>query len=179
MYKRSTSGWLKHFDFIILDMLCLQVSFLLSYIVRHGLHNPYAVPIYRNMAIFIELADICIMFFFSTLKNVLKRGYYKEFTITVKHMGLLELLSVLYLFSVQGGDSYSRIALYLMGIIYAFLTYCVRTLWKLLLRDRMETGGKRNLLIVTKSVEAHELLDEVRNNNYEMFNITGIAITDR
>lgn len=29
MYKRETEGWFKHYDFILLDMLCLQIAFFL------------------------------------------------------------------------------------------------------------------------------------------------------
>ena len=35
--------------------------------------NPYSHVLYRNMAIFIETADIVVIFFFETLKNVLKK----------------------------------------------------------------------------------------------------------
>ena len=36
MYRRKNKGWLKHMDFIILDLLCLQVCFALAYFSRHG-----------------------------------------------------------------------------------------------------------------------------------------------
>ena len=63
MYKKSSSGWLKHFDFIVLDMLCLQLAFVLAYILRIGLSNPYETEIYRNMTIFLMFADVVIIFF--------------------------------------------------------------------------------------------------------------------
>lgn len=73
MYKKGSKGWLKHFDFILLDMICLQIAFLLAYVIRHDSGSPYIVPLYRNMAIFMELLDIVVMFFYETLSNVLKR----------------------------------------------------------------------------------------------------------
>ena len=30
MYKRKSDGWMKHFDFLLLDIVCLQIAFLLS-----------------------------------------------------------------------------------------------------------------------------------------------------
>lgn len=102
MYKKGSKGWLKHFDFILLDMICLQIAFLLAYVIRHDSGSPYIVPLYRNMAIFMELLDIVVMFFYETLSNVLKRGYFREFAATVKHVLLVELFSVLYLFTMAG-----------------------------------------------------------------------------
>ena len=36
MYKKKTQSWVKHVDFIILDMLCLNVAFVAAYLYRHG-----------------------------------------------------------------------------------------------------------------------------------------------
>ena len=49
MYRRDAKSWLKHFDFMVIDLLVLQVAFVLSYILRHGLRNPYNIPVYANM----------------------------------------------------------------------------------------------------------------------------------
>lgn len=43
MYKKGSKGWLKHFDFILLDMICLQIAFLLAYVIRHDSGSPYIV----------------------------------------------------------------------------------------------------------------------------------------
>lgn len=79
MYKKNSDGWLKHIDFILLDLLCVQAAFFISYVLRLNDWNPYAVSLYRNMAVFIELADVIIIFLFDSYKNVLKRGYYIEY----------------------------------------------------------------------------------------------------
>ena len=44
MYKRESGGWLKHYDFLLLDMICLQIAFLLSFVVLGRGFNPYIVP---------------------------------------------------------------------------------------------------------------------------------------
>lgn len=78
MYKKNSSGWLKYFDFIVLNLLCVQLAFYISYVLRQGDWNPYVIPLYRNMAIFVELADIIMIFLFEVYKNVLKRGTIKN-----------------------------------------------------------------------------------------------------
>lgn len=42
MYKKKYSGWLKHADFLILDIIVLQLSFYVAYCIRHGIRNMYA-----------------------------------------------------------------------------------------------------------------------------------------
>ena len=42
----------------------------------------------------------------------------------------------------------------------------------------MEEGGKRSLLIVTTRASAEDVIKNVRAENYDMFNISGLVISD-
>ena len=92
MYRRDSKGWLKHLDFMVLDLLVLQISFVLSYVLRHGLHNPYHVSVYANMGMFLMLCDLVIIFFTEPFRNILKRGYYRELEAILQQTLFLELL---------------------------------------------------------------------------------------
>lgn len=41
MYRKKGRGWTKHIDFMLLDVLCMQIAFIVSYIWRFGPGNPY------------------------------------------------------------------------------------------------------------------------------------------
>ena len=179
MYKKNSNSWLKHSDFIFFDLLCTQIAFLLSYFLRHSDWNPYINSMYKNMAIFILLADVVLIFLFEEYKNVLKRGYYAEFISTVKQSGMLLLVASLYLITEQDGNEYSRIALYSMTIIYWILTYITRILWKNYLKRLMKKGGNRSLIIVTTSEMADKVIQNIKDNNFEMFKINGVIVIDK
>lgn len=178
MYRKNASGWIKHVDFIILDLLCIQLAFYLSYVLRQEDWNPYVIPLYRNMAIFIEFADLLIIFIFEAYKNVLKRGYYIEFASSVKQAIMLVLLGSLYLISVQDGNEYSRIALFAMGGFYAAITYMVRLWRKCCLKHRMKNGGDSSLIIVTSTSISEAVIKNVKEHNYEMYRINGVIVMD-
>lgn len=179
MFRKSSKGWLKHFDFIVIDLLSLQIAFAISYMLRHGFHNPYENYLYRNMACFLVFADVAVIFFFETFRGVLKRGFYKEFNITVKQAFLVELIVVAYVFTIQSGEEYSRLVLYLMGAVYVVVTYTARVCWKNYLVKKMKTGEERSLLIVTTSDIAETVVSNIIKHNYEMFHIAGLVITDK
>lgn len=123
MYRKNANGWLKHIDFIILDMICLQIAFVMAYFIKNGNIHLYNNFLYRNMAIILEVADLMVLLIFGTLKGVLKRGYYQEFVKTLKHGFIVGLLAILYLFTVQKGVFFSRFILFLTIGIYFILTY--------------------------------------------------------
>ena len=130
MYRRDTKGWLKHLDFMILDLIVLQISFVLAYILRHGLKNPYDLPLYASMGVFLLLCDLVIIFFTEPFRNILKRGYYRELEALLQQAVFVELFAVLYLFAQQSGEAYSRMVMLLTGVFYVVLSYIARIIWK-------------------------------------------------
>lgn len=73
MYRKNANGWLKHIDFIILDMICLQIAFMIAYFIKNGNIHLYNNFLYRNMAIILELADLMVLLIFWYIKGCIKK----------------------------------------------------------------------------------------------------------
>lgn len=181
MYRKDYTGWIKHADFILLDLICLQIAFVLAYALSGYGWNPYQNLLYRNMAVFIEIFDLVVLLAMGTLKNVLKRGFYKDFLVTVQHGVSLAAFILLYLFLLQEGHLYSRLALILNIGIYILLTYVVREAWKYMLHRQMVEGEneKRSLLLVVSADVADAVVESMRENNYARYKIAGLAVIDQ
>ena len=179
MYIRVSRGWFKHLDFIILDVLVLQMTFLAAYGMRFGGALAYDRPVYQDMAFFLIIADVAVLFFMDTLQDVLKRGYYKEVAATTRHVCMLTLLEILYLFVRQEGTVFSRIVLFGGAFLYLVLTYLIRIFWKRMLQKRENRRDRASLLLITVSDRAEQALDQVREENYRNLKIKGIALLDR
>ena len=178
MYKKETGGWFKHADFILLDMICLQLAFWLGYLLRNKGINPYSSILYRNVAIFIMFADLVVMFFFDTMKNVVKRGHYREFIVTIEHDAIVSGLTIIYLFCIHDAQSYSRLALGFMIGFYIVLSYIMRELLKTILHKMMKDGGNRSLLIIADKANAAAVIHNIEEKNYGMHMIAGLVILD-
>ena len=177
MYRRDTKSWLKHLDFMILDLIILQIAFVLSYVLRHGVVNPYSQTLYGSMAVFLLLCDLVIIFFTEPFRNVLKRGYYREFEAIFQQTLLLELFAVLFLFVQQVSQDYSRISMLLLGVLYAAISYPVRLLWKLFLK-KTRRQGSRSLLLICTGENAVKTIRNIRDNNYGMYQISGLVLME-
>ena len=95
MYSEISNSWLKHWDFIILDMVMLQIAYIFSCMMRRGIYNPYGETLYLNIGIIILLADICSAFFMEPYHGIMRRGYFMEFKNTLKHVFLVAVIEVL------------------------------------------------------------------------------------
>lgn len=161
MYKKSPQGWLKHWDFILLDIFCLQLAFVVAYLVRQGLENPYSDQIYRTVAFVFMLCQIVVMFLGQSYQDILKRGYYIEFTKTAKHVLMVMLLSVLYLFATQQAVSYSRLTLFYTAFLYLCFDYVGRVWHKENVLKKNATKKKeKSMVVVVSLAEAKETIEK-------------------
>ena len=176
MYQKHMKGWMQHLDFMALDLLALLIAFFFSYFFRHGGKNPFVVPLYRNMAVFLLSADIILMLLTAPFENILKRNRFTEFPAMVRHGLMVFLLGMLYLFTIQGGEEYSRLTMYLMGGMYLLLGYAFRLLRRNYLRHR---EGKTAMLVLTCASQAEKLVKTLRQNNYGLYRLAGVVLLDQ
>ena len=167
MYRKKRRSWVKHWDFMIMDIICLQLAFTLAYVFRFGMGNPYGDREYRNLAVVFLLIDFFVEVVFDSFKNILKRGYLLELTATCKHVFLVELITAFYLFSTQLGGIYSRISYYVMVPLYILITYIARCLWKRFLRRNIVQTKKKSLLVIAPEERLADSLEEICRNCYE------------
>lgn len=178
MYARTTQSWQKHIDFFLLDLLCLHIAFVLAYMTRHGLVIPYADADYLNLAAVYTVVDILVLIANSTMKNVLKRGYYKEIERTVWHVFLVSALVSMYMFSAKMGESYSRITFYLASGYYLILSYVVRLVWKKFLLKKKKELCRTAVYFVTTKSRAEYVAKRFFENNITSRKIQGMCVLD-
>lgn len=178
MYRKESEGWFKHLDFILIDMICLQLAFYLAYVMNGLGVNPYANLVYRNVAIVLELSDLAAIFMLDSLCHVVQRGRYREFVSTLGNVSAVGLLGMAYLFATQQGGSYSRLTFAITVILYLALSYLTRLLWKkIVISGKYETNS-RSLMIVTTKAKAEEVVKSIKATSYGKLAINGLVIVD-
>ncbi len=178
MYKRNNQGWLKHWDFILLDVFALQLAFVLAYMIgQHSSFLPYTSPLYRSLAVLLVVVDIFISVLFNTMHNVMKRGLYLEAAQTVKHSLLVLLVIALYMFSMQSGDAYSRITIYLTTFFHILIGYLIRQAWKPMVRKIGRNSRKAAMILVADEPQVPKILERLSATDDVEY--TGLVLINR
>ena len=177
MYKHSNLGWMKHLDFIILDEIALQLAFILAYAIRQGGGMPYTSQDYRLLAVLYAVADLLVAVLFSTMHNVLRRGYYQEFLHSLKQALLTFLGMTLFMFSSQTGDIYSRITVFLTAAFHLLLGYGLRLAWKPIIRRIGNMIEKSTMILVADEAQVPAILSRVTTNDDIAY--TGLVLSNR
>lgn len=177
MYKRFEAGWLKHFDFLILDMLALQLAFILSSLLRFGLTNPYTPEFYVKISVLLLIINGCVAFFDESYRGIRKRGYLKEAKSCVKHAALVIGLLLLYLYLTKQNTEMSRLFfLYLVLFSLVFL-WLLRSGQKLFLsrHEKKHPEKQYNLLVLAGRENIHAVLENLGQSGCR---IVGVCLAD-
>ena len=177
MYQKISNSWLKHWDFILLDLAGLQIAYFFSVIARNGWCNPYANEMYASAALVIALADICTVFFTEAYRGIMRRGYFREFCQVVRHVAIVYAIELAYLFLTQQGGAFSRLSFVIFAVSAFLLLYAARVIWKwYLLQHKKVFYKKRALLVVASADRAARVIRTVLDNTYNELEVIGAVI---
>lgn len=170
---------MKHWNFILVDLLCLQAAFFGAYWLRHGMENPFSQSIYFNEMLVLIMIQLMSAVFGDNFKNVLKRGYYLEFASTFKQAVFVTLIGIFYLFVVKNSEAYSRMTMLLTGGFYLVFSYVSRLLLKQVLRKHYESKeGKKSLLIITTIDRVETVEESIKKQLFHEYKVCGLVLLD-
>ncbi len=177
-YKVS-KAWIKHWNFILVDLLCLQLAFFMAYWLRHGMSNPFSQSIYVNEMLVLIVIQLLSAIFGENFKHVFKSGYYLEFTATIKQVVIVTLFGIFYLFVVKNSEAYSRMTMFMTGGFYFLFSYPSRLTLKTFLNKQYESKkGKKSLLIMTTTDRAEVVVESVKRKLAHEYSVCGLVLLD-
>ena len=182
MYKRQKKSWVKHLDFLIVDILCLEIAFYSSCLIRLGniRRLPVLLDYYNRLAVVLLLVDICVVFFFEAYTGILRRNKVQELKAVLMHCCIVFAAVTVYVWATKQSEIYSRqVILGFLGIAVV-IEYFSRCLWKINIRQRMIKGKKfSQLLVVTEECYAEECVSDFQHDRYKEFEVIGVVIVDK
>lgn len=179
MYKRAFYGRVRRWDFLLLDLVSMQIAFRAAYMFCLS-GAAYNDQLYRDETFVLILCQITVTFFNNPFHDILKRGYYVEFKEAFKHACAVMLVAVLHLFLTRQTVEDYRFLFALTTVLYLFLLYLSCISRKLYLKSRrMSPKGKRSLVVITVSDLAEEVLFRLTDITCEEFVISGIVLLDK
>lgn len=172
----------RYVKLLFVDIICLLLSLIAAYYIRHGSFSLFNIQIYRDILFVCAVIDVVLFFLMDPYDDFYIRGYFSEFNKTLLYDLMSLLLVLAYLFIVKAGNDFSRITLFLTYILYFISSYLLRIIIKKSIRSRTIVGvneGNQSLLIITKRSQAKETIDKFVKNNYYNHFIAGLCVIDK
>ena len=180
MNKRSDNGWLKHGDFILLDILCMQVSFVLAYWVVHGFGNPYVRGDYQYQVLVLIASQIITILFSNQYSGILRRGVFRELFSVLKYMLLTLAIALVYLFVTKHSATASRLQYGLTSVLFVVVASIVRQLnKKRIALHNANIRNRRSIVLITGKELVRDAVEKLTEDNKSRgFFISGIILLD-
>lgn len=186
MYRKNRKAWYKHFDFMFLDLLCMELSFVLALVARFDMsivgkliyNAEWAAP-YRKIMVMILLLHVALVFFTEPYSGILKRNAATEIKSVIVCNIYMLLGIVLVLFAEQSSILYSRIALFAYPLIDGLIMFVYRHCYKQYVRKQVnKSSNQNNMLLVAPIGHVNGILRKFENNPINTVKIVGIILTD-
>lgn len=179
MYRKKNSEWLKHLDFEILDIICLEIAFMVAYFFRHVGLNFYMVKLYMRLCIVLVVIDIAVLFFTNNYKGIIQRNHWQELIAVAQHITVVEFLLLLFEYLAQETAILSRTVFLVSWWLAIALCFICRCTWKNFVRKRvMSEKNQASMLLITTENRLGELAAKLRQKNYREFRIGSVSILD-
>ncbi len=180
MNKNPVRGWAKHWDFILLDLVCLQGSFMFAYWLVNGFRNPYESQIFRYLATVFLISQLAVIAFSGNYSGILRRNKYQELYAVGRFAAVMLGLVTIYLFSAKVSSAVSRLQTGLTVVLYFVADWALRVVLKRYVRMKIiRERGEKSLVVVTSARLVEEVLQKLfRHNTYCDFHVTRAVLLD-
>ena len=179
MYKNQSRSWIKHLDFMIIDVLCMQLSFVLSYWAWVNFSNPYQLPAYQYQASIFIVSQLLVMLFSNNYQGIMRRGKLQEAIAVFRYVGAIFIVAILYLFIVHQSNLASRMQFGLTFVFFSIIDYIAR----LINKKRISLSNKdkkKSLALITSANLVQPALNRLNDKNeYRDYFISTIILLDR
>lgn len=176
MYQKRARGWLKHADFLVVDIITMHLVMLLNFSFLFEA-NLYSSPHYLNLSILMTINSAIIFLLFDTMHNVLKRGYYDEFKQTLRHTSYLFGLTGLIIYLQGTVGVTSRAFIFITFFIYLMASYSTRYFWKLIVQNfHTPISQKRLMFALLNPDTAEDTMLRINHSPVKNYDIIGIIL---
>lgn len=181
MQIKSKYSWMKHIDFMIVDLIALFISYLISYYLKFNDLEFARNDEWTRYLFIVLILSIVINFFTNPYSGILKRSYYMEI-IRAFQLAVYNLLlasAIFYAFKI--GATYSREMSFVMYGIYFVLSLLLKYIWKKLLvsgKIVINTTKKIPLFIIGDKGNIETTIQNVTAGDFQLYDIKGVHLID-
>ena len=182
MNQKPVKGILKHADFIILDLIVLQLCFVLAFWIIRGISNPYSLETYRLLAVVLFMSQLCVTVFGLNYKGIIRRGRLDELFSVIKYTLYVMAVALVFLFVIKQGGMVSRLQTGVTLALFVPIDWIVRILNRRRIFRKSTDGVKRigrSLVLMTSGRLVDDAMAKLTDTDqYLNYFVAGIITLD-
>ena len=181
MHIKGKYSWLKHLDFMVLDILSLAVAFVMAIGIRFGDFSLVTSDSWKTLLLIACLMDLLVILFTNPFSGIFRRYGSEELLRAAMLTGYNGLLLFLLLYVLKLGTNYSRLTVFIMYGLYFVLSLTLRMAWKAVLRSGkvgMMEKMRKSIFVVGTRENMASLLRSINSGFFKEYSVQGICMVD-
>ena len=179
MHQREKGRWLKHLDFMMLDVVVVEIVFQVICRIRMRMMGWRYTPVYRSTQIVLLMLAFFVVALLPLHKNILKRGPLHELGESLRYVSLLAVGIMLYHYLTKTGTRFSRSIFLFFWIAGTVAVWIVRMLYKTIIRKLfLERIVLPNLVLITTADRAEENYKKLKKDGRNRYEVGGVMILE-
>ena len=181
MHIKGKYSWLKHLDFMVLDILSLVVAFVMAIGIRFGDFSLVTSTSWKTLLLIACLMDLLVILFTNPFSGIFRRYGSEELLKAATLTAYNGLLLFVLMYVLKLGTHYSRLTVFLMYALYFVLSLTLRMIWKRVLRSGkvgMMEKIRKSIFVVGTRENMPDLLRSINSGFFQAYSVQGICIVD-
>ena len=161
MHLKEKYTWMKHIDFILIDLFCLIASFFVAYYLKFESWNFYDEPEWSSLFVIVCFVNLIITLYLDPYSGAIRRRYYEQFLreIPILIYQVVIICIIFYVFKV--GTLFSREMMITTYTMYFFVGHVLKYIRK---RTIIGIEGRKYRKRKTLVVSDYASIDQVLQN---------------
>lgn len=181
MHIKGKSNWIKHFDFIALNLISLIAAFIVAYYIKFRHLGFVHSSAWRTVLVVMCLINLLVTFIMNPYSSIFRRPYYED-AIKLAFFTVYSFIIVsIFFYVMKVGAYFSRIIIVSTFAIFyclAFMLICLRK--KMLLSGKVKgfTNRMRKLFVIAEHEGIEETVENLLAADMTEYEIVGYSFTD-
>lgn len=181
MRTKEMAAWYRHFDFILIDLFCMQAALAIAYSFRNGWSMIFEESYYSRMAVTLMILQLIVVFFCESYSGIMKRSHFEEFKQTLFFASEVLIAFIIFNYLAKFETDYSRMVIVIvweLGIIFSYL--CREWRKKAIHKNSADQRNqKESMLILTDSKSVRAAMKKISEDGYNGIAPHGIILLDK
>lgn len=181
MRTKEMAAWYRHFDFILIDLFCMQAALAIAYSFRNGWSIIFEEAYYSRMAVTLMILQLIVVFFCESYSGIMKRSHFEEFKQTLFFASEVLIAFIIFNYLAKFETDYSRMVIVIvweLGIIFIYL--CREWRKKAIHKNSADQRNqKESMLILTDSKSVRTVMKKISEDGYHGIAPHGIILLDK
>ncbi len=178
---KSGKNWYKHLDFILIDFVCLIISFFGAIFIRNKTitFEPEFFEIYQSALLIVILVNTLYVLLMEPYKGILKRGNFLEFVAVLKQSATVFIGLIVCMYALKQTFLFSRMISFLIPVCFLLLSFPVHLIYKVILKNNAKNSKPKDYVVLVGNKEnVKKMKDSIMQNVYMSISIVAVVLTD-